>query len=234
MRKFRNTICLGSRQLCRDDRGVTLPELIVTMMLLSMLLAMIMTIFVAFTRSFADDRLAANNTASATVAMDELTRVIRAGTKNEVAGSATLAPVFSDAGADKVTLQAYIDTNATLPRPTRVEFSLTPENTIVEKRWNAIVGTGGYFSFGGAPNSQRVIARNISAGSTPVFTFLDKASTEIELVGGKVPGARLGAIAAVQISITVQGDQSGGSQSATLQNSVGIPNLNVSRIGPTR
>lgn len=234
MKTFRRSLSPRIRGIERDEAGVTLPELLVTMMLLTMLLAMIMTIFVAFTRTFADDRSSSNNTASATVAMDEMTRVIRAGTKNEVETSATLQPVFSKAGPNGVTLQAYVDTNATAPRPTQVQFLVGADNSIVEKRWNAAVSATGYFSFGGAANSERTIARGVDHSAAPVFVFYDKSYNEIIPVGGYVPDAKLSAIAAVQITLTVQSDETGRSQAATLQNSVGIPNLNVSRTGPIR
>ena len=234
MNKLRRTLSPQLRSLKRDSDGVTLPELLVTMMLLTMLLAMIMTIFVAFTRTFSDDRASSNNTASATVAMDELTRVIRAGTKNEVASSATLQPVFSKAGPDGVTLQAYIDTDAATPRPTQVEFVIGADDSLVERRWDAAVSTDGYFTFGGSVDSERTIARGVDDTASPVFLFFDKSYTEIEPVGGAIPTSKLSAIAAVQITLTLQSDDTGRAQPATLQNSVGIPNLNVSRIGPTR
>ncbi|QAV70261.1 type II secretion system protein [Salinibacterium sp. UTAS2018] len=236
MNRMRITLSTRIRRIRADERGVTLAELIVTIALLTMMLAMVMTIFISFTRSFTSDRSASNNTASATVAMNELTRVLRSGTQLKLASGA-LTPVFSEATAERVVLTAYLDTEAASPQPVRVMFEVTPERTLVETRWEPTGESKGVFTFDlDSPTSERTVVRQIAAGGKPVFSYLKAvtvrepgAPTEIVWNDGD-PYSK---ILAVTVTMTVQTDPSGAAKTATLQNTVGIPNLDVPRIGFT-
>tara|TARA_R110002020_G_scaffold152794_7_gene331268 strand:- start:50605 stop:51312 length:708 start_codon:yes stop_codon:yes gene_type:complete len=230
----RNALFARVSRVRRDERGVTLSELIVTIALMTMLLAMVMTIFITFTRTFADERSATSNTAGATVAMNELTRVIRAGTPIPKGPSLPNDPVFSYAAANQIVLQAYLDTDAADPEPVKVEFLITSDRTLVERRWTAIK-SGGLFTFQPAVASERTVVRQISNGTTPVFRYFNASNIELEPpAGGQLTAAQRNAVAAVKISMTVQTDPSGRAKTASIENTVGIPNLDLSRIGIDR
>ncbi|MBH0008441.1 prepilin-type N-terminal cleavage/methylation domain-containing protein [Salinibacterium sp. SWN1162] len=236
MNIIRTALLARVRRIRNDDSGVTLAELIVTIALLTMMLAMVMTIFISFTRSFTSDRSASTNTSSATVAMNELTRVIRSGTQLKTP-SGTLSPVFSEATAEKVALTAYLDTQAASPRPVKVMFEITADRTLVEKRWEATGESNGVFTFKtGTPSSERTIVRQIAGNGTPVFSYLK--SVNVATAGAPTEtlwteSDPFSKIIAVTVSMTVQTDPSGEAATATLLNTVGIPNLDVPRIGFT-
>ncbi|EAR25716.1 hypothetical protein A20C1_07548 [marine actinobacterium PHSC20C1] len=235
MKRFRTFLFARVTRVHRDEAGVTLSELIVTIALMSMLLAMVMTIFVTFTKTFAEERSATSNTAGATVAMNELTRVIRSGTENPVAASTLNDPVFSYAGTERVVLQAYLDTDAANPKPVKVEFLITADRTLVEKRWNAQLQASGYFTFQTTAASQRTVVRQISTGTTSVFRYFDDSNTELTPpAGGTLTLAQRRVVAAVKVSMTIQTDPTGRAKTASLENTVGIPNLGLSRIGIDR
>lgn len=234
MKKLRTALFARVSRVQREESGVTLTELIVTTALMSMLLVMIMTIFITFTRTFADERSATSNTASATVAMNELTRVIRSGTANPVGPSAPADPVFSFAGSERVVLQAYLDTDAASPEPVKVEFLITTDRTLVERRWDARA-TSGYFTFSSTMASERTVVRQIATGTTPVFRYFDADNVELTPpVGGSLTLIQRNAVAAVKVSMTIQTDPTGRAKTASLENTVGIPNLGLSRIGIDR
>jgi type II secretory pathway pseudopilin PulG len=235
MKRFRTTVFAGVSRLRRNEAGVTLSELIVTIALMSMLLAMVMTIFVTFTRTFAEERSATSNTAGATVAMNELTRVIRSGTELPRAASALNDPVFSFAGVEHIVLYAYLDTDATNPKPVKVKFTITPDRTLVERRWEANVLPNGDFAFQAIPNSERTVVRQIATGSTPVFRYFDENNLELTPpAGGNLSLNERRRVAAVKVSMTIQTDPTGRAKTASLENTVGIPNLGLSRIGIDR
>jgi len=235
MRTFRNVLFSRVTRLRHEQRAVTLSELIVTVALMGMLLAMVMTIFVTFTKTFSEERSASANTSAATIAMNELTRVIRAGTENPVASATLNEPVFSVASAENVVLQAYLDTDALDPEPVRVQFQITTDRTLVETRWDARALSSGYFSFYNTPASERTVVRQIATGGTPVFRFYTKDNVELVLSsGGSLSESQRRQIAAVKITMTVQTDPTGNAKTATLENTVGIPNLGFSRIGIDR
>ncbi|WP_231606258.1 type II secretion system protein [Salinibacterium sp. NK8237] len=199
--------------------------------LMTMLLAMVMTIFVAFTRSFSDDQATSNNSNTVSVAMNELTRVIRSGTELTQSGTDTNVPVFTVAKPNLARLSTYLDTDALDPEPLQVEFEVTSSHTLIERRWDATESSLGYFSFPSYATSERTISRNLDSSTGALFTYLDVSGNEILPVSGKVPTSLLPSIAAVKVVMTVQSDATGGASPATIENTVGIPNLGTSRIG---
>ncbi|MGZ0211966.1 MAG: hypothetical protein ACKVI4_05775 [Actinomycetales bacterium] len=235
MRKLRSALFARASRLQREEAGVTLSELIVTIALMGMLLAMVMTIFITFTRTFSEERSASANTSAATVAMNELTRVIRSGTENPVATATLNEPVFSVASPENVVLQAYLDTDALTPKPVKVQFQITADRTLVETRWDAQSLSSGYFSFSSTAASQRTVVRQIATGSTPVFRFYTKENAELVVpASGALTESQRRLVAAVKVTMTVQTDPTGAAKTATLENTVGIPNLGFSRIGIDR
>ena len=235
MRAFRSQLFSRVTRLQHDQRGVTLSELIVTVALMGMLLAMVMTIFVTFTKTFSEERSASANTSAATIAMNELTRVIRAGTENPVSSATLNEPVFSVASPENVVLQAYLDTDALNPEPVKVQFQITTDRTLVETRWDARALSSGYFSFYNTAASERTVVRQIATGGTPVFRFYTKDNVELVVpANGSLSESQRRQIAAVKVTMTVQTDPTGNAKTATLENTVGIPNLGFSRIGIDR
>lgn len=220
----------------REERGLTLPELLITIMLLSVLMTIVITVFVQFNRTFTDSRMANENTAAASIAMNEVTRVVRSGTENPVVGSAVNQPVFAEARPRKVVLQSYLDTSASDPRPVKVSFEVTPSRDLVEVRWAAlpVAGNAGYFAYSSTESSRRVVARKIvlpTGGEDDIFTFVDKNGAKIAVPSsGQLTQDQRRAVVAVQVRFRVQTDERGLATPATLQNTVGIPNLGVSRV----
>lgn len=221
----------------REDKGITLAELLVTMSLLSVVLIIVITVFSGYTRAFTEDRSVTSSTTTATVGMNELTRVVRSGTENPLSGVTLNDPVFEYAGNEKIILYAYLDTDSANPKPVKVQFSINPQRELVETRWNAYASSPGYFAFYTSAASTRVVARKIlaHAGSDPwLFTFYKGDGTSKMLPSSSTASLTLAErrqIVAVQIRMVVQADPTARADPVALQNTVGIPNLGVSRVG---
>jgi len=222
------------RRLRHDDRGVTLPEMLVTMMLLAFLTALILGMVTSFSRTFSRDRAAADSTTVAAAGMKELTRVVRAGTELRLAGGgATQSPVFVEARANTLTMYAYIDTEATDSRPVKVRFAIDGARRLVETRWET-TSTADPWAFPavGAPTRTRPIARLIPAGSPPLFEYLDQGNEAIAIPTGGFTTEQLREIAAVRVTLTVQADVTERADPVQINNAVGIPNRGISRVRP--
>lgn len=225
---------LRRRLLAHDDRGLSLPELLVTMLLLSFLTAMIMGLVVSFSQTFTRDRAAADSTTVAAAGMKELTRVVRSGTELRLAGGgSTPSPVFLEAQPNSLTMYAYIDTAATSPRPVKVRFSIDAERRLVETRWVATATSAPWtFVPVGSPSQVRPIARLIPPGADPLFEYLDASNTVIPIPTGGFTTAQLRSIAAVRVTLTVQADVTERAGAVQIHNAVGIPNRGISRVRP--
>jgi prepilin-type N-terminal cleavage/methylation domain-containing protein len=233
------TIAQSLTSGAKDERGVSLIELIVAIALFAMLGTMVVSLFAGFSGAFSRDRAVSDSTSVAAVGMNEVTRVIRSGTEIAVSGSPVNAAVFAVAADDTVVLQAYLDTDAANPAPVLVRFAIDPvTQELMETRWKAVKSTD-FWAFpqypAGTTLSKRPIARQIvprSASEPYLFRYLDVDGKALTFdVTGRLTDADRRKVAAVQVTLRVQADPTGETKPAVLQNTVGIPNLGVARVG---
>ncbi len=218
--------------MSRRDDGVTLPELLVTVFLLSIVTTLIVSFMSSVSRTFSQDTAATDSINVATTGMNEMTRVIRSGTEVRLVGATVNSPVFITAKPNEVVLYAYIDTSSTKPQPLKVRFSIDSSRRIVETRWLATTVTGPW-AFASTPDTTRTIARAVPTSAPAMFEYLDKDGNVLPLTASGLTAAQLKEVAAVTITLTIQADVTARAEPVTLRNSVGIPNLGISRIGPT-
>jgi len=231
------------------DRGLSLAEMLVTMMVLSLFMIMVTSMFSSVTRTFTRDRSASDSTRIASIAMNEVTRVLRSGTEIQVA-NAVNDPVFLLATDESVVLRAYLDTDSATPRPIVARFEVTAARNLVEKRWNANPSSGPYWKFTSLPTApfpvaasswtnpayERMIAQKITpaaSGAPALFQYYDAAGLRIvPPPAGKLTDDQLKTIAAVRVTMSVQADLTDRARPVVVRNTVGIPNLGISRVGP--
>lgn len=222
------------RDECGNEQGMTLLELVVAMAVSSILIALVVSMFTTASRTVNDQEAAIENSRLASVAMNEVTRIMRAGTEIPVSGSAANTPVFAFAGSERIVMHSFIDAaSATDPAPLRVEFSRNADNELVETRWDAYHVYGTYWSFRTTSTYSRTIARSLlpPESSRPLFTYFTKDNVALTPASGaSLTTAQIRNIAAVQITMQVQGDDSGRVDPIVVQNLVGLPNLGVARV----
>ncbi|WP_036283959.1 PulJ/GspJ family protein [Microbacterium luticocti] len=222
------------RRLHGDDDGMTLIELVVAMGVFALLLTLVVSMFVSTARAFSDERGAVDNSRLASTSMNEVTRIVRAGTEIPVWGSAENDPVFVSAGAEQLTLNAFIDAGTSDdPPPVRVRFARNGQNELTETRWSAYHDHTTYWKFQTTSTYARLIARSLLPPdpAAPLFRYYDADGTElVPPRGGSLSVSQIRNIASVQITMQVQGDGSGRVDPVEIRNMVGLPNLGVARV----
>lgn len=225
------------RRTLSGDDGVSLSELLVTMFLTGIVGLIVVSFFLAFTNSFTQDRVATENTTTAALGMNDLTRIIRSGTEIPVQGQVLNDPVFVYAGDQELIINAFTDTDSAAPRPVRVRFSINASRELIEERFLASETSpgSGYWRFNSSSEGARVIARqlpNPGPGDPWLFTYLAADGSAFNPADDRSLGIdQRRSIAAVRVNLTVQADPTGRADPVTLRNTVGIPNLGVSRVG---
>jgi prepilin-type N-terminal cleavage/methylation domain-containing protein len=220
------------RNRATSDAGVTLVELMVAMALTAVVSTLLVSVFVSISRSTTRESLSSTNSETATVAMRELSRIIRAGTEIATSGGTTL-PVFLEAGANTVTLHAFTDTGSAAPRPVVVSFRVIG-GVLTETR-RAATTSASPWTFAAVAGAPRTVARGLGGdGATSTFTYLDAAGSTISPpAGGVLTATQRASVAAVTVRVRVQGDATGLASAALLENTVGITNLRAARVGAT-
>lgn len=241
----------SSRPRSGDDAGFGLPELIVSMALFAILGTLVLTLITTFSRTFTRERSAVDSTNVAAMGMNELTRVMRAGTEIRVSGGTVNNPVFLDARAESLIMHAFLDTDSTTPRPLKVSFSIDGNRQLVESRWLAVPSSDPFWTFGAVgrvPDSQRPVARQIPVfdplvDEAPLFTYrtaevcatsTPDCNVLVPPTGGTLSEADRRRIALVEIRLTVQADITARAEPVTIRNQVGLPNLGIDRVGASR
>lgn len=247
------TIAPRLTELRREgERGVTVIEFVVAMALLSILMSMVLAAFTSFGRSLTRGEVTTESTTVAAVGMNEVTRVLRAGTEIEVRANPTdpaNLPVFVLAAREEILLHAYIDADSGLddPPPVLIRFRVDPvSRDLVESRWAATL-VNGFWTFPNhlalpTPMSSRVVARKIIPPSPTERSFFTYLRTEgcvvaeptcdlVPASGNALNAFEINRVVAVEVTMKVQADPSGQADPVTITNRVGIPNLGRSRVG---
>lgn len=225
------------REICRGDRreaGVTITELIVTMMVLSVIMVMVMAFFTGASKAFKQNQGDNASTRSASNGMNEMTRMLRASTNNLLSNGST-ASAFVSATPTSVTFYAYVNLDNSLEQPIEVRFALnTTTGALVESKWAATSQAGGLWTFpdpSTVPSSTRTIATSVipsTSGGPALFSYRDKDGNTIAYTGSAVSPTNSAFIASVQVQLMV-GTSSATNQSVSLTNIVGLPNLAIAR-----
>jgi prepilin-type N-terminal cleavage/methylation domain-containing protein len=217
-------------RLRSDQRGITLVELLVAMALTAIVATLVVSIVATATRTLGSQALATTNSETAAVAMRELTRVIRSGAPIRLTGSTATTPVVSAAGATSLTVTSYVDSVVDSSVPVRVLFTVT-DGTLTEQRFT-VTPVGDAFTIATTGGAARTLASGLTTTATaPLFTFYDAAGVIIPIPsGGTLPETDLPRIAAVRITLGVQRDDSLRATSVTIDNTVSLPNLGISRV----
>lgn len=217
-----------------NDRGITLAELIIAMMLMSLLGVVIVTLFTSTMKATTMATSLSTNTKQATNAMNETARLIRAGTANPVKGNPQSDPAFVLAKPEEIIMYAYVNLSNTSQTPIMVRLYLDSQRRLVEQRWPATLKPDGYWEFPPATpataSSTRTLANTVAAG-VPPFSFLNANGTAMAIT---LPATGLSleqrrVVAAVTVSLKVQQSLTNNSLPVELINTVGIPNLGFHR-----
>lgn len=234
------------RRLRRDDSGISLIEWLVAMFVFGIVITLVANLYVSTTRAMDTAQNTNQNTRSASNAMNEAARMLRAGTDNPVPSTGFGAPPPNDpafvyARNESVLFYAFINLTGTAQQPIQVRLRIDgTTRRLLEDIWPATDLGNGYWSFPSetsTPQRTRILADAVApkAATTPwTFTYLDATNTAIATAAGTAGGVAnvkttLASIAAVQVTLTVQSRLGVADHAVTLQNTIGLPNLGAHR-----
>ncbi|GHG52257.1 hypothetical protein GCM10011331_16770 [Flavimobilis marinus] len=212
----------GRTVSAQRDAGMTLPEVLVTMFLMSLIGVLIVSLFTGVTRTLTRDRAANDSTNAASVAMDQLTRTVH-GLSDITLGTGTSVGI-DVANYSSLTFYSYVDTEATAVRPLKVAYEVNAAKELTESRWLAVPAGKERWTFPAKATSTRVIARDVVASSAaPLFAYLDGEGKRLAPAAG-LSLANRDLVRAVEVVLRVEADDSGRAATVELQNTIGIPN----------
>jgi type II secretory pathway pseudopilin PulG len=216
------------------DNGITMIELLVAMGVVVVLSTIVIGTYTSTVQTISVANTINRNTAQASNGIKEAAREIRAATSNPVAGQATNAPAFVQATNESLVIYAYINLqSASIQQPEMVRLSVDPTTrNFVEYIWPATQNAAGYWIFPSTsttPTTTIILSSVVATRVSPnpyLFTYYAGTTALTVPTTGAFTAAQLLSITSVQITLRVQSSQTVATRSVTLQNTVGIPNLN--------
>jgi len=210
------------RSRLRGELGISLVELLVSMMIFAIILTLVGSMYASMARTVALGNSSNQSTKVAATTMNEVSRVIRFAAANPVLGQPQSDPAISTFSAEALTVYSYVDADATTPKPIQISFTVDASRRLVESRYAATPAAGFWIFATPTPYSTRILAGGIG---TPTGAELPLFSYEYQMVNG------VQTIVAVQVNLKVTADGNSVGQPVTLQNTVGMPNLGLPRSG---
>jgi len=202
------------------DTGVSLAELLVAMMVLGLLLTMTGGFVVSAYRANATNTTVDRSTRSASLAMAEMARMVRAASTYDPPGGGTAQAPFVSIASDEVTLYAYVNLDDALEKPVKVQFKV--EGTkLVERKWASTPSTSNPDLYVFSPTVTSTVVLTdallpVAQRGPTLFTYLkaDRAT----------PATAVADVAAVRIDLQV-GTGADLGRSTFLTNTVGVTNV---------
>jgi type II secretory pathway component PulJ len=235
---IRSLLRSRARRLAADERGITLVEITVVVFLFSLVSAVVLAMFVSVSHGSSENNKINQDTRSASNGMNELARMIRAATENPLQNPTVgVYPndpaIIGDPGwtsARSVALYAYVNLDSSSETPVKVRFLVNAANQLVERKYSATGLTNNHWTFNSIPQADRILSDSVVPGSV-LFTYLTANGDVIPVPANGIQDAStLLSIRSIQVTLAVQ--SAGSTWSAiTLQNTVGMPNLGLSRPG---
>ena len=216
------------------EAGLSMVELIVASAVGMLLLSLMASMFVQISRTVADAELTKTATGVAWNVADEITRVVRQGTRVATSSSTVEGAVVAGSTATSLLIDSNVDATVVpgqaVIAPTRVAFSVNAAGYLVEKRRPSVL-TAGYFAFGA--ESTRTINGPVSVAETGTdalfvyWTGSNDAPVQVVPSSGGLTAAQAIQVNAVTVNVTVDNELSTGSDPVRLTNKVTMPNVAI-------
>jgi len=204
----------------RGDHGLTLPELMVTMVLMGILGTIMINAVVQVTRTVTKAQASADSLDTARVGMARLTKNVRSGMAIQRAGLTDL-PALASISPTQLTVYASLG-----PVPTKITYSINGQRQLVEQWYTGNAASNPYWTFTNTPRTT-VVASKIPTG-TVLFQYYDANGA---LITNQTSSAEadLIQIRSVKISLTVDVDPARGGGPVTISSTVVLPNLGIAK-----
>jgi type II secretory pathway pseudopilin PulG len=211
----------------RDDAGISMIELLVTMLISGIVLAIVGNLLINVVVITGNSNVTTQRNGVATNIMDEVTSVIRTAANNPVSTSVEPDPALVAATATSVTMYSFVDTNATTPAPTKVQFRFDAQGTLLEDRWTA-TKSNSYWVFTGAVSTRKVGGPVDNLVGTPYFfTYLDANGATLVPGNSGLTLAQRKSVATIMVTVRIANRPTTGSDPIEIINTIGMPNLHM-------
>jgi len=204
----------------RSDSGLTLAELMVTLVLMGVVGTLMLSATVMVSRTVTNAQASGDSLDIARIGMNRMARSIRAGIEIVRSGQAN-QPAIDSMGANSLTIYSSLG-----PSPTKITYAIDANRNLTE----TVVAAGGtspYWTFTGTPKTT-IIAYKIPTTAPNLFSYLDANGTVLSIQSA-TDDATTGLVKQIQLNLQCDANPGKGVGPVTLTNTVVLPNLGVAK-----
>ena len=203
-----------------SDSGLTLAELMVTLVLMGIVGTLMLSATVMVSRTVTNTQASGDSLDIARIGMNRMAHSIRAGIEIVRSGQAN-QPAIDTMGANTLTMYSSLG-----PNPTKITYAIDANRNLTE----TVVAAGGtspYWTFTGTPKTT-IIAYKIPTSAPNLFTYLDANGTVL-VSQSATDDATTGLVKQIQLNLQCDANPGKGVGPVTLTNTVVLPNLGVAK-----
>lgn len=210
----------------RDERGLTLIELMVAMLVTSIILATVGAFFVAASKAGATNRAVDNSTRQATTGITQITRYLQVADRWQT-GRATFNPAFITASPTHVQFYSNVDITGSVITPVLVDLQITSANKLQLQVTQSSCPSGGYCTFPGPTTTSTLAATivNPTSGGNQLFSYFDDNGAPLATGTASVTGANLDSIRQVNVALEVGATSTASANDTQFQTTIDLRNL---------
>ncbi|MBX3097814.1 MAG: hypothetical protein M9882_08080 [Homoserinimonas sp.] len=234
MRKNDPALVETDSKISRDEMGLTLTELLVSMLVLSIIMVIATGVFINTGRAAGIGNSVNTSTKAASLGLNELASAIRFAASNPVSGQAIDDPALVVAKDDLLTVISYLDVDASSPQPVKIAFTIDAQGRLIEVRYDSYELSKGFWGFKTTPASTQILTGALvepETGEAELFTYLNSDNEALTVPTSGLSLAQRQSVAAVKISIKLKSDDASAGSPVKFESIVGIPNLGINRTG---
>jgi len=236
-----SSVLRAIRRVRRDERGISMAELLVASSVSVLILATLGGFFVATIKGSASNASADTNLRQATNSINAMSRYLRAATTRAVPSSLVPDAAIVRATPTDLTFYAYINliddadiAKRTAEKPVLARYYIDPSSRqLVQQLSVCNADVNGYYSCPAVTSTTRLggpIASPTSDGIA-LFTYDNADSGDLTPVNGQLSDADRASVRFVTVNLELGSATAGAGSNAHLQNTVGL--LNLGRAGAT-
>ena len=204
----------------RSDSGLTLAELMVTLVLMGVVGTLMLSATVMVSRTVTNAQASGDSLDIARIGMNRMARSIRAGIEIVRSGQAN-QPAIDSMGANSLTIYSSLG-----PSPTKITYAIDANRNLTE----TVVAAGGtspYWTFTVTPKTT-ILAYKIPTTAPNLFSYLDANGTVLSIQSA-TDDATTGLVKQIQLNLQCDANPGKGVGPVTLTNTVVLPNLGVAK-----
>lgn len=210
------------------DAGVSITELVVTVMVSSLVLAMVGSMYVNVALITNNSNATTQRNGVAANVMNEVSSVVRTAAVNPVSGSTTADPAIVSGTPTSLTVYSFVDTDPAAPAPSKVTFRFDGSMNLVEDRWTASK-SGTYWVFTGSAFTRTLGGPMLNlTGTDAFFVYLDANGAVITPGTNGLTLAQRNLVASVKITVRIDNQPTTGADPIQLVSTIGMPNVQIS------